>query len=467
MAGGAVLLAGLMGLGTPAGSGVTKRPSGGRAVAHRNERVIAVKRLPIARTYSVNRQAQEPTIGIGMNDSIFMTAAGWTGPGGTNVTDIMRSDDGGKSWTDSSPRVLGQNEHPTTLDPYIFVDDNETYRVFSIDLTVACSYMSFSDDSGATWTTNPLACGRPVNDHQTLFAGPPVSSPTVGYPNIVYYCWNDVATSSCSKSLDGGITFTPTGRPPFAGLNQSGNDICGGIHGHGVVGTDGTVYLPREHCDRLVVAISHDEGATWDTVEPGNGKGLAAEAENGRADDPSIAVDHLGNLYYTWIQAGDFMPYMSVSKDGGETWSDPIPIAAPGINRANFATIDVGKPGRIAIAYFGSENISKQCRVVYCTSEDFADVTWNGYLTISTNALAKTPTFITGTINDPSEPLHRGRCGPGRCSRAWDFIDVAISHDGNAYGVYVDGCMSDCEIDDGGREFEGLVSTLVGAPPLQ
>jgi hypothetical protein len=461
----------------------TARPTGGEAVAHRDGKAVhGVGRLPIAQTSGLDHQAGEPTLGLTPGGDIFVATGSfsWYGPVGAGMTpDILKSSNGGKTWEVVSPRVLGQNVTPTSLDPYVLVDDvdGDNSRVFTIDLTVACSYMSFSDDGGESWITNPLACGRPVNDHQTLFAGPPASSSPIGYPNIVYYCWNDIGSSSCTKSLDGGISFHPTGQPAFLGYppeQGTEGDLCGGLHGHGVVGKDGAVYLPREYCGVPYLAISRDEGLSWERV-------VVAKMKKGDGvggSDPSVAVDKAGNLYYTWVSSKDRMPYLVVSKDGGKKWSKPVMVAPPGVEEVNLATITVGDPGKIAFAYYGSENsLFQQCRIednelAPCDEADYAKTTWNGYITTSTDALSDNPLFFTGTVNDPKDPLITKRCGPGRCGSVWDFIDVEIGPDGIGYGIYVDGCMTEECATRGsgpyeGHVHEGLVGKLVGGPRLQ
>jgi hypothetical protein len=426
----------------------------------------------------MDHQAGEPTLGLTPGGDIFVATGAfvWYGSAaGAGMTpDILRSTDHGKTWEVASPRVLDQNTHPTSLDPYILVDDvdGDNARIFTIDLTVACSYMSFSDDGGESWITNPLACGRPVNDHQTLFSGPPVTSTTVGYPKVLYYCWNDIGSSSCSKSINGGLSFTPTGTPAYRGVDDEGEE-CGGLHGHGVVGPDGTVYLPREYCGKPMIAVSKDEGLTWTQVEVAKGK----KSQSVGGSDPSVAVDDEGNIYYVWVSSVDRLPYLSVSKNGGKTWSAPVNVAAPKVQEANIATLDVGDPGKLAIAYYGSENsLFQECRIegtktFPCDAPDYEKVTWNGYLTMTTDAFAKNPLFLTGTVNDPKDPLITKRCGPGRCGSVWDFIDVVVGPDGIPYGVYVDGCITDCEEKGSGpypgHVHEGLVGQLIGGTSLR
>jgi hypothetical protein len=430
--------------------------SGGRALAHHAggkriaSRAIASK-APEARLYNVGKEAVEPTLGITKSGQIFYTAF----ESNTSIY-VMRSADGGNTWEDNSPTLEGvAPAHRLSLDPYIFVDER-TGRVFNIDLTVACSYLSFTDDIETGWTTNPLACGRPVNDHQTLFAGPPVSSTPVGYDNLVYYCWNDVATSSCSKSLDGGLTFAPTGGPAFHPVDDSGEEAvrdCGGLHGHGVVGDDGTVYLPKEHCEQPWLAISKDEGVTWEHVRVADDTAVFGP-------DPSVDVDSKGNIYYQYIDEKR-MPYLAVSKNGGKTWSKPMMIAAPGLTETVHATIDAGKPGAVSIAYYGTDDVSGKISKRKYTP----DVAWHGYMTISENVFAPNPIFYSGTVNDPKDPLTRGDCGPRRCQDAVDFIDSVIGPDGIPYAAFADSCVLPCE--GGKANPAGVMAAMVFGPKLR
>jgi hypothetical protein len=383
---------------------------------------------------------------------------------------VVRSPDRGRTWNIVSPKFPnGRNAQLLSFDPYIYVD-KWTDRVFTIDLTIACSYLSFTDDRAETWVTNPLACGRPVNDHQTLFSGPPVLSSPTGYKNVVYYCWNDVVTSSCSKSLDGGITFAPT-TPAFTGADPDNpGQTCGGLHGHGVVGYDGTVYLPRGYCGQPFLAISKDEGATWTRVQVAKNGIIGHEA--------GVAVDKKRNIYYTWI-GRDRLPYLAVSKNGGKSFSRPMMVGPPGIKEANIPGIDAGDPGKIAIVYMGSTNSpfkpgkfeDDECTLLTsCPApKQYDKTTWNGYMTISANALAKDPIFYTGSVNDPGDPLKRKNCGPGRCGTSvYDFLDIVVGPDGAAWASFVDACITVCATSPSGDiGADGVVGRLVGGPKLR
>jgi hypothetical protein len=432
--------------------------AGASAIAHHaGAKVIpSNNKGPDPRLFRVGFGAGEPTVGITNEGNVFFAALP------SAASKIVRSTDQGQTWEDVNPRLpSGQETHRISLDPYVHVDEVEGVdRIFTIDLTVACSYMSFSDDEGESWITNPLACGRPVNDHQTLFTGPPVSSVTPVYPNMVYYCWNDVASSSCSKSIDGGLTFRPTGFPAYPGVKADSAQFCGGLHGHGHVGPEGNVYLPREYCGQPWLAISPDEGTTWTNVQV---------AKNGAGDaDPSVATDRKGNIYYLYI-GDNRLPYLVISKNQGKTWTKPLMVAPPGVKESNLPTIDVSAPGKIALAYYGSDNSPFPRCKDECEDDHYAKTTWNGHMTISANALDANPVFYSTTVNDKRDPLKRITCGPGRCdTNVYDFIDIQIAPNGTVWGAFVDGCILVCASKDGTQDSgkDGVVGHLVGGPGL-
>ena len=434
--------------------------SGGKAVAHRaGGRRVSATGAPDAKLYRIpDTEAIEPTLGIDKKGHIYYTAAS----GATDV-DVFKSTDSGKTWTLASPTFPGgAKAHPLTLDPYIYVDES-TGRIFNIDLTVACSYLSYSDDGGTTWTTNPIACGRPINDHQTLFSGPPAVSPTAAFEEVVYYCWNDFGLgSSCSKSLDGGISWTPTGGPAFLGFDVQGQgDQCGGFHGHGVVGKDGTVYLPKEYCGQPFLGISKDEGLTWEQVQ------VASNTTEPLGSDTSVAVDDKGNLYYTYETAKQEL-YLVTSRDGGKTWSRPLMVGHPSVEEVTLPTLDVGDPGKVAIGYVATEDSPFDKCQPDCTSADYAKTEWNGYITITSNVFAKDPLFFSATANDPDDPIYRGRCDfSTRCGPLLDFMDIEISPDGTPYAAMVDACTLVCAKSGAASGSDAIVGRLVGGPKLR
>ncbi|HEV2757514.1 MAG TPA: sialidase family protein [Actinomycetota bacterium] len=418
-----------------AGGGALRPPAASaartaRSVAHRaGGRAVPAPALPDVVTTQIGHAASEPTLGVASNGDVFYAAADIITTGNPlPPIDVLRSADGGRSWDVVSPRAAGANVHFSTGDPYVYVDrTDEGSRVFTVDLQgFMCSLLSFSDNGGESWTTNPLGCGRPVNDHQTVFAGPPVESVTTLYPKIVYYCYQDVVSSTCSKSLDGGVTFVPTGGLSFSGMDEDGT-ICGGLHGHGFGGPDGTVYIPKGHCGFPWLAISKDEGATWTRVQV---------AELGSADhEASVAADGNGNVYYAYIGSNK-LPYLVVSRDGGLTWGKPLMVGRPGVVETSLPSIDVGESGLVAFGYMGTQDRPEEGR--------YDEVEWDGYVTTTRTALSRRPVFFSSSVNEPGDPLLRGECPQTKCGPVYDFIDVVVAPDDTVWGAFVDGCLAAC-----------------------
>jgi hypothetical protein len=203
-------------------------------------------------------------------------------------------------------------------------------------------------------------------------------------------------------------------------------------------------------------------------------------AENGIPDHESaVAVDSDNNVYYVWMDNKMRLPYLAISRDKGETWGKPIPIGPPRLKEGNLPSIDVTTPGKVAVAYMGSENspggpnwpdtpscdaLSLECPY----PEEYTNVTWNGYITMSANALAKRPVFYTSTVNNKKDPLIRTSCGPGRCRALYDFLDVQIAPDGTPWATFVDGCIAVCVTEPPRNQgADGLAGRLVGGPPLR
>jgi hypothetical protein len=412
-----------------------------------------------ARLFQTGTLGIEPTMGVAPDGTLF---AQGQRRGTTLESVVIRSTDGGASWRDVSPRVATGDDwkHGYTQDPYLTVDSS-TGRVFTTDLLFPGpgQMLSYSDDRGETWTTTVV--GAEQTDHQTVFAGPPAElDATRGYPNAVYDCAANVfatavasTATTCVKSLDGGATWHLTGTPPYVSDPRAGRGtadvpgVCSGLTGHGFVGSDGTVYLPRGWCEQPWLAISRDGGLTWARAQVAD-NGMAG-SDSGPPDEipqPSheaaVVADRKGNLYYTWI-ARDLLPYLALSRDGGATWSDPIPVAPPDVTQTALPAIAIaphGPSGKVAILYMGSTNApGPPYRIA---ASEYEGATWDAYLTVTTNGLARRPRFHTATINHADDPLVAGKCGTLRCGPEYDFIDVQVGPDGTPWVAAVDGCSA-------------------------
>lgn len=388
----------------------------------------------------VGRDGAEPTIGV-LSDGTLVMAGAF---GEDLSVRLLRSTDAGASWEPIGDDVMGPK---VDVDPWVWVDP-ATDRIFHAPLYPGCTWLAWSDDAGETWSANPAAgCGFPAHDHQKLTTGPPPAGvPTVGYPSVVYYAYNSILVTGAlpvadppaknrvgtvvSVSLDGGRTFTP-------GVVAHESDACHvGLNGPIAVAPDGTAYLPKPTCEGLDVMVSRDAGISWERHSLTEGGSLPDFAY-----DPSVAVDGQGNAYAVWPGA-DALLRMSVSRDGGTTWSTPVLITPPDVRATVFSAAAATNEGDITVAYLGTT--ADPATWPSRTSSDAPEGTlWNLYATQTRDGA----TFATTRLTTDEDPVQVGciwmRGGSNQCRNLYDFIDVK-THQGVAYVSYVDGCVA-CE----------------------
>ena len=433
--------------GDPQGDVVVHRASGAPATPADYDGT-----LPVFAAIALDAEAWEPTIGVDRDGHVVLatvtnTLSRQLAPGvrptvGTRTVPYV-SDDGGRTWEARAPHVADQPAHAYAADPFLHVDPH-TGRIFVSDLYGGCAWLSWSDDAGASWETNPLGCGAAGNDHQAVFTGPPPDGvSTQGYANVVYYCANNFVNAiACARSLDGGATFGPSavvaaqpaedGAPSTQSCARAIHAPDGGVYspvpsGIGAVAPDGTAYLPWSHCGRFHLGVSRDGGASWENVI------VADDLPTGFVNDPTVAIDAAGHVHALWIDA-DARVRLASSRDEGVTWTSGWDAGAPGLVAATFPALTAGAEGRVAFAYYGT------------TDERDTDARWHAYVGIVLDALADDPVFATGRANPADDPIAVGTC-EGRCPGdpgVGDFL--GMTHDprnGRVWVALADMCYRD------------------------
>jgi hypothetical protein len=389
------------------------------AVAHYAGGVLATEPhgpAPIPCVTPTGFRTSEIAVAIARSGTLLFEPALETETTGLPIG-LLRSNDLGASWSfinPSPPALPRLTAHDTTM-----VVDRHTGRVFwnasnGAPYGIATPHVDYSDNNGETWSSSSTL---PVLfDDGHVFTGPPtrhLKHLMRGYPDVVYVAVAGGFTCSThgfcgthvTKSLDGGKTFGPSVALP-APPECPGQLTNGGYLSYGVVSSDGTVYLPFTPCQEPYVAISHDEGATWQLVH-------VADTETIGFGALSLGMDKQGNLYIAWTAEADRLPYLSISRDGGLHWSAPLMIAAPGVNETAEPQLVSGARGQVAVSYYGSTNspgvpFPTPCSGPSLSCPGYEQETWSTYITESFNALDRQRLFWSATLNDPADPTWYG-----------------------------------------------------------
>lgn len=418
-----------------------------------------------SRLFRTGLLALEPTLGVRPDGEVLAVGVSPRQAPGLRLgskPEVASSKDRGATW-----QPIGPATHQATQDPFLHVDP-VTGRAYTADF-VGCFQISTMAQGAATWAEQPLHCGQEL-DHQTVFTGPPVSSAPLE-DRMTYLCAIQFGAATpasfgttCSKSTDGGTSWVPTGEPAYLsdgsyGGNYGVTGLCDGATGHGYVDAEGVLYLPKGVCGVPNLAISRDEGATWERVRiPGP---EMARDERGYPDHEASVVVSGGAVHYLWV-GRDRLPYLARSFDGGATWEAARKVAPAGVNETSLSAMAVHEPsGRIAIVYMGSRNSpgapfpndtacaasgTPQALFTGCADAGgYEDTTWDLYATVVEQPAKKKPTYLTTTFNDPRDPLTRGECGPFRCQNQYDFVDVQFAPDGAPWAVASDACTAKAE----------------------
>ena len=332
--------------------------------------------------------------------------------GGSNGLSNVYSTDGGASWSLATTQpAFSICTGGTPGSPGYFQRSTDPWVAFSADGQIAYSIadsfnadgpafggassilVSRSTDGGVHWQTPVTArldtSFTVLNDKETITADPVAT-------DTAYAIWDRLVSPSTnanpgafnvspafrgptmfSKTTDGGLTWS-TGRPVFDPGQQNqtiGNQIviptagpAAGvlIDGFSLITNKGGLGNNRRQTFQVAVIRSTDGGATWSqpTVVATQQVGtvsIAGQPVRSSDELPEFAVNPTnGNLYAVWQDSrftGTSKIAMSMSTDGGVTWSAPIRVdQSPGNVPAFLPQIRVASNGTVGVTYYDLEN---------------------------------------------------------------------------------------------------------------
>jgi hypothetical protein len=197
-----------------------------------------------------------------------------------------------------------------------------------------------------------------------------------------------------SRSTDGGITWSsPIKLSSVPGLPRDDNGALEGFHG--VVGPDGVLYTIWDARDGIMMATSHDGGASFskDRLIIPAGPGYFGITGVSRSNGfPQIGMDmrggkHGGKLHVAWsdYSNGDVDVFVSSSADYGKTWSAPVRVNTDLIHNGNdqffqWMAVDP-QSGAVNLIFYDRRTDNEQTTVTLARSTDggktFQNYTWD------------------------------------------------------------------------------------------
>ena len=175
------------------------------------------------------------------------------------------------------------------------------------------------------------------------------------------------------------------------GTTWQGSDTCSGdptaFHGGDpgiAIDKDGTFILTRLGRSPFTGLYSHystDNGQTWSAQQVISTDDLERAAV---ATDVVSSSPYFGRTYAVWVKFSPPFPIViSYTDDGGQSWSEPVPINNPP-SRSAGGDICIGPDGEVYVCWAGVTEVSpfKEIHVGFASSQDGGhswDVTENAF----------------------------------------------------------------------------------------
>ncbi len=305
----------------------------------------------------------EPTIAISDNGTLF---AGWknseTHYGGGARVSVVKSGDGGATWTAPYNMDMFGGEQTRQSDPWLVWHNESIYYAYleysAIDPNFTQMTVARSDDEGNTWNPVKASYNEYFADKETM---------VIADDGTIYVAYDDADTSSpegnvtlrVTRSTDGGATFEEVGVIGWPDPGHIGPYLALNSEGHLFAAW---TWVDENLEGNIYFAKSTDRGETFNTPRLMNPEGNYSffEVLNGRPGKstlPVIRFDESGRLYLLWADtyesnAHSFDIYMRISLDEGETWTQRYQVNPLTIGNQWQPDMDIDSKGLLHIVYY-------------------------------------------------------------------------------------------------------------------
>lgn len=281
-----------------------------------------------------------------------------------------------------------------------------------------------SPDDGQHWYHTALP-GYVESENPRFTSAPARPDSNAPGADVVYWCGNNMLFTpsyrACYRSIDGGVSWSfasilfSSPVPQHSQCGTNGETFNAGDGNYPEGAPDGSLYVLVSCGSRTFLARSTDEGSSWPIVT--NSGGVPQTVP----DDGELRVDPAGNLYLV-AQNGDALDLWT-SVDHGATWSGPQDMTVPGSKNLLQWFVAERGIGEVAVSYL---------------ADTASGVGYDGYLSVTQDALAAQPTFVGTTLDDPATPVYAGSPPQARD----DFLGVDIGPDGVPWASFYGSCTS-------------------------
>jgi hypothetical protein len=377
----------------------------------------------------------EPTIAITDNGTLF---AGYknaeTPTGGGARVSIVKSVDGGKTWTEPYNMPHYNTLNTRQSDPWLVWHDGVlyySYLEYSItDTSFTQVTVANSEDYGSSWHVTKASNNTYFADKETM---------TIAEDGTVYMVYDDADTSSLegnvtirlSRSIDGGESFQEISTIGWPDPGNLGPYITLNSEGHLFVAWS---WVNSTYLGNLYIAKSTDKGVTFDPPRLINTDGnytafTSAGGAPAKATLPVIRFDQTGRLYVLWADTYDpdahsFDIYLRVSLDEGATWTQRYQVNPQTVGDQWQPDMDIDSSNRLHIVYY--DEVFNEYQPYYLTATMTGDE-------------GDQPEF-SSPIAIASEPTSSSFTRPG------DYFTVRLDQKGVPQVVWTDGRNDEMDI---------------------